>query len=81
MCASASCIRALLPQDVTGLHDMDEYVQSELILAALGIVIAILKPEGAFVAKIFRGKSAPVLFAKLRNFFKTVTCAKPKSSR
>jgi tRNA (cytidine32/guanosine34-2'-O)-methyltransferase len=35
--------------DVTGLHDMDEYVQSQLILAALFIVGHTLRPGGTFV--------------------------------
>lgn len=41
--------------DVTGLHDLDEYVQAQLILAALTIVTHVLRPGGVFVAKIFRG--------------------------
>lgn len=41
--------------DVTGLHDLDEYVQSQLLLAALTIVTHVLSEGGTFVAKIFRG--------------------------
>lgn len=67
--------------DVTGLHDMDEYVQGQLLLAALNITTHILKEDGTFVAKIFRGKDANVLFAQLQVFFTEVHCAKPASSR
>lgn len=67
--------------DVTGLHDMDEFVQSQLILAALTIVTHVLRPGGNFVAKIFRGKDISLLYTQLKIFFPTVTCAKPKSSR
>lgn len=67
--------------DVTGLHDMDEFVQSQLILAAMTIVTHVLKPGGAFVAKIFRGKDVSLLYSQLKAFFPMVTCAKPKSSR
>ncbi|KAF7398491.1 hypothetical protein HZH66_006388 [Vespula vulgaris] len=42
--------------DVTGLHDMDIYIQSQLLLAALNITTHILRPGGTFVAKIFRAK-------------------------
>lgn len=42
--------------DVTGLHDLDQYVQLQLILAALTVVTHVLKPGGSFVAKIFRGE-------------------------
>jgi tRNA (cytidine32/guanosine34-2'-O)-methyltransferase len=41
--------------DVTGLHDLDQYVQLQLILAALTVVTHVLKPGATFVAKIFRG--------------------------
>lgn len=67
--------------DVTGLHDMDEYVQSQLILAALTIVTHILREGGTFVAKVFRGKDISLLYSQLKMFFPVVTCAKPKSSR
>uniref|UniRef100_A0ACD5ZDV6 Uncharacterized protein n=1 Tax=Avena sativa TaxID=4498 RepID=A0ACD5ZDV6_AVESA len=67
--------------DVTGLHDMDEFVQSQLILAALTIVTHVLKVGGKFVAKIFRGKDTSLLYCQLKLFFSQVTFAKPKSSR
>eukprot|EP00771_Trimastix_marina_P003973 gnl/Trimastix_PCT/696.p1 GENE.gnl/Trimastix_PCT/696~~gnl/Trimastix_PCT/696.p1 ORF type:complete len:300 (+),score=100.75 gnl/Trimastix_PCT/696:68-967(+) len=67
--------------DVTGLHDMDEYLQGQLILAALNIATHLLRPGGKFVAKIFRGKDISLLYAKLRLFFHDVVVSKPKSSR
>ena len=38
--------------DVTGLHDMDEYVQGHLITAALAIVCRVLRPGGTFVVRL-----------------------------
>mmetsp|Transcript_9995 Transcript_9995/g.16798 ORF Transcript_9995/g.16798 Transcript_9995/m.16798 type:complete len:338 (+) Transcript_9995:13-1026(+) len=67
--------------DVTGMHDIDQFVQSQLLLAALNIATHVLAPSGTFVAKIFRGRDVTLLFAQLRLFFKKVTCVKPKSSR
>lgn len=67
--------------DVTGLHDIDEYIQAQLLLAALNITTHILKPGGTFVAKIFRGKDVTLLYSQLKIFFPNVTVAKPKSSR
>eukprot|EP00899_Mesostigma_viride_P019717 jgi/Mesvir1/27747/Mv07437-RA.1 len=67
--------------DVTGLHDMDEFVQSQLILAALVIVSHVLRPGGSMVAKIFRGKDISLLYAQLKTLFTHVSCVKPKSSR
>lgn len=66
---------------VTGLHDLDEYVQAQLLLAALNITTHVLAPGGTFVAKIFRGKDVTLLYAQLKIFFTQVSVTKPRSSR
>ena len=67
--------------DVTGMHELDEYVQHQLLLAALNITTFVLEHGGKFVAKIFRGPNTPFLVAKCELFFENVTIVKPKSSR
>lgn len=67
--------------DVTGLHDLDIYVQSQLLFAALNLALCVLRPGGKFVAKIFRGRNVDVLYAQLKIFFEKVVVAKPRSSR
>ncbi|KAL8728111.1 MAG: hypothetical protein Q9166_005636 [cf. Caloplaca sp. 2 TL-2023] len=67
--------------DVTGLHDLDIYIQSSLLSSALSLALQILKPGGTFVAKIFRGKDVDLIYAQMRCFFNEVHCAKPRSSR
>lgn len=67
--------------DVTGLHDIDEYIQSQLLLAALNISTHVLVNGGTFVAKIFRGKDTTLLYSQLKIFFEKVSIAKPASSR
>ncbi|KAL7913281.1 FtsJ-like methyltransferase domain-containing protein [Trichoderma velutinum] len=67
--------------DVTGLHDLDIYVQSQLLFAALNLALCVLKPGGKFVAKIFRGRNVDILYAQLKIFFEKVIVAKPRSSR
>ncbi|KAF1953798.1 FtsJ-domain-containing protein [Byssothecium circinans] len=67
--------------DVTGLHDLDIYIQSQLLWAALNLALCVLKPGGKFVAKIFRGKDVDLLFAQLKILFARVRVAKPRSSR
>ncbi|EGR46840.1 Hypothetical protein TRIREDRAFT_65615 [Trichoderma reesei QM6a] len=67
--------------DVTGLHDLDIYVQSQLLFAALNLALCVLRPGGKFVAKIFRGRNVDVLYAQLKIFFEKVIVAKPRSSR
>lgn len=67
--------------DVTGLHDLDEYIQAQLILSALQLATALLRPGGSFVAKIFRGRDIDLMYSQLGMLFERVTCAKPRSSR
>ena len=67
--------------DVTGLHDLDIYIQSQLLYSALNLALKILRPGGSFVAKVFRGKNVDLIYAQLRCFFTSVHCAKPRSSR
>lgn len=67
--------------DVSGLADIDEYLQAQLLLAAVNIATFILRPGGSFVAKMFRGRDATLLYSQLRHFFPLVTIAKPQSSR
>ncbi|KAL8848655.1 MAG: hypothetical protein Q9221_006329 [Calogaya cf. arnoldii] len=67
--------------DVTGLHDLDIYIQSSLLSSALSLALQILRPGGTFVAKIFRGKDIDLIYAQMRCFFSEVHCAKPRSSR
>lgn len=66
---------------VTGLHSIDIYIQSQLLLAALHITCNVLKVGGTFVAKIFRGKDCDLLVHQLFTLFKDVTIVKPRSSR
>lgn len=67
--------------DVTGLHDVDEYLQSQLLLSAMLISTHVLCPGGTMVAKIFRGRNLDFLYAQLRLLFERVSVAKPSSSR
>jgi tRNA (cytidine32/guanosine34-2'-O)-methyltransferase len=67
--------------DVTGLHDLDEYLQSQLLISAVKITTHVLVDGGTFVAKIFRGRHAGQLYAQLRLLFERVSIAKPTSSR
>jgi tRNA (cytidine32/guanosine34-2'-O)-methyltransferase len=67
--------------DVTGFHDIDFYIQSQLLVAALNIGLHSLKPNGVFVAKIFRGNHDFFLFSQFKMFFSDVELFKPHSSR
>lgn len=67
--------------DVTGMHDIDVQLQHRLLISALLVCLLLLKPNGKFVAKIFRGRHIGTLFAQFFDFFETVNSCKPASSR
>lgn len=67
--------------DVTGMHELDEYLQHHLLLAALHITTFVLRAGGCFLTKIFRGPNTAFLVAKSQLFFQQVRVVKPKSSR
>ena len=66
--------------DVTGLHDMDEFMQSQLVVAALTVATELLEEGGTLVAKVFRGREAPALLAQLEPFFRGQPLCSPSSS-
>ncbi|OEH78294.1 putative tRNA (cytidine(32)/guanosine(34)-2'-O)-methyltransferase [Cyclospora cayetanensis] len=67
--------------DVTGMRDIDEFIQMQLLLAALGTASQVLRPGGTFVCKIFRGEQAALLYMQLMALFADVRCCKPAASR
>lgn len=67
--------------DVTGIHDLDEFIQAQLLVAALAITAHILRRGGTFVAKMFTARETDLLYAQLKGVFSHVAVYKPKSSR
>lgn len=67
--------------DITGIHDIDEYFQSQLISKALEISLKITKLGGSFIGKIFRGKYCKHVVHMFKRFYKEVVVLKPKASR
>lgn len=58
--------------DVTGFHDMDQYVQSQLLVAALNICLKTLRPGGKFIAKVFKGSDTEFLYSQFKYYFNEV---------
>ncbi|CAI2374742.1 unnamed protein product [Moneuplotes crassus] len=67
--------------DVTGNHEFDQYLQHQLVLAAINISFHLMKEGGTFVAKVFRGKDFIYLTKFLKRLFKSVIISKPKCCR
>lgn len=66
--------------DFTELHDLDEYMQSQLAFAAFNIACFMLDDGGSFVAKVFTGRDIQELFTSLSPFFQTISTIKPRAS-
>ncbi|ORX34784.1 kinase-like domain-containing protein [Kockovaella imperatae] len=58
--------------DVTGVHDLDAYLHSQLLLAAVTLSLLLLAPHGTLIMKIFLSPHDPkatMLQSQLRGFF------------
>lgn len=60
---------------------MDQYIQSQLLVAALNIATKLLTKNGNFVAKIFKGSEYGLLYSQFKYYFKQIYIVKPDSSR
>ena len=67
--------------DLTGLHELDGYLQDELLFAAMQVILHVLKRKGSFVAKTFRCQSTSFVLSKFHLLFAEVTLVKPSASR
>lgn len=77
--------------DVTGVHDLDEQLHAQLMLAALQITLRLLQVGGTFVGKIFTQhipgtssgahESGKLLTLQFQYWFEHVDIIKPRSSR
>ena len=67
--------------DVTGFHEIDQYMQAQLLQAALVITQSMLREGGTFVAKFFKGADLSYLDVMMKQLFQDVYVVKPQSSR
>jgi tRNA (cytidine32/guanosine34-2'-O)-methyltransferase len=77
--------------DVTGVHDLDEFLHAQLMLAATQITFRLLEVGGTFIAKIFTQhtpgntsgahESGHLLRLQFEPWFEHVDIIKPRSSR
>jgi 23S rRNA (uridine2552-2'-O)-methyltransferase len=67
--------------NVSGIAAADQARAAELVLAAIGFCREALKPEGAFLVKVFQGSEFAGILAALRRAFAAVRTRKPAASR
>ena len=66
---------------VTGVALVDQARAAELLLEAIALCRKILRPEGAFLAKMFQGEAFDEVLGALKAAFQTVAVRKPAASR
>ena len=67
--------------DVTGFHEIDQYLQAQLLQAALTITVKLLREGGTFCAKFFKMSDLSYLHVMMKQVFRDVYVVKPESSR
>ena len=67
--------------DVTGLHEIDQYLQAQLLHAALIFTCCMLREGGSFCAKFFKSSDLSYLYVMMKQAFRNVYVVKPQSSR
>lgn len=70
----------MLP-NVTGIAAVDQARAAELALAAIAFSRSVLRPEGAFLLKVFHGEAFGEVLGVLKQAFRTVLTRKPRASR
>ena len=70
----------MLP-NITGVPLVDQARAAELTLAAIELCRKSLKPDGAFLVKVFHGEAFDEVLKALRAVFQTVEVRKPSASR
>lgn len=67
--------------NVTGVPLVDQARAAQLLLAAIELCRGVLKPEGAFLGKMFHGEAFDEVLGALKASFQTVAVRKPAASR
>jgi 23S rRNA (uridine2552-2'-O)-methyltransferase len=67
--------------NVTGVPSVDQARAAELTLAAVALCRRVLKPDGAFLVKVFHGEAFDEVLGALKATFKSVATRKPSASR
>jgi 23S rRNA (uridine2552-2'-O)-methyltransferase len=67
--------------NVTGVPLVDQARAAEVSMAAIGLCERLLKPDGAFLVKVFHGAAFDEVLKALQAAFQTVAVRKPAASR
>ena len=77
----ADLVMSDMAPNTTGHQSTDHIRIMGLVEAAYDFALQVLRPGGAFVAKVFQGGTQAELLARMKRDFKSVKHIKPKASR
>ncbi|HEX2565795.1 MAG TPA: RlmE family RNA methyltransferase [Burkholderiales bacterium] len=79
--AKADVVLSDVSPNLSGIPNVDQARAAEMAQAAIDFCLRHLKPEGAFVVKLFHGEAFDEVLARLKRAFKKVSVRKPAASR
>ena len=65
----------------TGIRNLDQFRQAELVESVIKIAVNVLKPKGHLVAKIFESSEINKIKQELKKYFSNVYFYKPEASK
>jgi 23S rRNA (uridine2552-2'-O)-methyltransferase len=79
--AGADVVISDMAPNMSGMEAVDQPQAMYLVELALDMAQQVLKPKGAFVAKVFHGEGFDPFLKDVRNLFEKVVVRKPAASR
>ena len=79
--AQADVVLSDLSPNMSGIPNVDQARAAEMTQAAIDFCLRYLKPEGAFVVKLFHGEAFDDVLTRLKQAFRKVSVRKPAASR
>jgi 23S rRNA (uridine2552-2'-O)-methyltransferase len=79
--AQADLVLSDLSPNMSGIPNVDQARAAEMTQAAIDFCLSHLKPDGAFVVKLFHGEAFEDVLARLKQAFRKVSVRKPAASR
>jgi 23S rRNA (uridine2552-2'-O)-methyltransferase len=67
--------------NISGIASMDQARAAELVRIAMAFCRSWLKPDGAFLVKVFQGEEFRAVLQELKTAFRGVRTLKPSASR
>jgi 23S rRNA (uridine2552-2'-O)-methyltransferase len=79
--AKADVVLSDLSPNLSGIPNVDQARAAEMTQAAIDFCLSHLKPDGAFVVKLFHGEAFEDVLVRLKQVFRKVSVRKPAASR